>query len=174
MRDALQRTSDLIGNLRSFTRSAIRPVENIDPLALIDDLRSLMRHNLHRHGIEFEVAGKAGSTAVKGDAGRLAQVFLNLIANAREAMPEGGRLSVDVRADNSTVQVRFTDTGVGIAKADLERIFEFLYTTKGDQGTGYGLSISRDIVAEHGGRIAVESEPGRGSTFTVILPRSAA
>jgi len=172
MRDALQRTSDLIGNLRGFTRSAVRPVQALDPRALIDDLRSLMRHNLHQHGIEFEVVGEPGAATVKGDSGRLAQVFLNLIANAREAMTDGGRLTVEVRADNSTVEVRFSDTGVGIAPEDRERIFEFLYTTKGDKGTGYGLSISRDIVAEHGGRIEVESEPGRGSTFAVVLPRA--
>jgi PAS domain S-box-containing protein len=171
MRDALHRTTDLIQHLRGVARPAVKPVTLVDPLVLLDDIRTLMRHDLHRHGIEMKVSGEPGRAYVRGDAGRLSQVFLNLITNARDAMPEGGELSVDVHAEDSTVAVRFADTGVGIAPRDRERIFEFLFTTKGEHGTGYGLTISRDIVAEHGGRIEVESETGRGSTFSVILPR---
>lgn len=172
MRDALQRVGDLIQNLRGFTRSAVLPGAIVDLREALMDLRTLMRHNLHRFGIEFVLLGEPGQTSVKGDAGRLSQVFLNLIANARDAMPDGGTLTVEVRAEDSTVTVRFTDTGTGIASADLERVFEFLFTTKGEDGTGYGLTISRDIVTEHGGRIGVESEVGKGSTFTVILPKA--
>jgi PAS domain S-box-containing protein len=172
MRNALNRTTELIRHLRGVARPAVVRVTLVDPLVLIDDLRTLMRHDLHRRGIEIEVLGKPGGACVKGDAGRLSQVFLNLITNARDAMTEGGRLTVEVHAEDSTVAVRFSDTGVGITPADLERIFEFLFTTKGEHGTGYGLTISRDIVAEHGGRIEVESEVGRGSTFSVVLPRS--
>ena len=171
MRDALRRTTDLIGNLRGVTRSAVRPETEVDLLEVLGDLRTLMRHNLHTHGIRFELTGGPGSTTVRGDAGRLSQVFMNLIANARDAMPDGGTLSVEVRAEDSTVEVLFRDSGVGIPPEDLERVFEFLYTTKGDRGTGYGLTISRDIVAEHGGRIEVESESGKGASFRVVLPR---
>jgi signal transduction histidine kinase len=66
--------------------------------------------------------------------------------------------------------VSFTDTGIGIPPENMGRIFDFLFTTKGEKGTGYGLTISRDIVEEHGGRIEVASEPAKGSTFTVVLP----
>jgi signal transduction histidine kinase len=85
-------------------------------------------------------------------------------------MPKGGKLVVEARARDSSVHVSFTDTGIGIPPENMGRIFDFLFTTKGEKGTGYGLTISRDIVEEHGGRIEVASEPGRGSTFTVVLP----
>jgi signal transduction histidine kinase len=71
------------------------------------------------------------------------------------------------------VQVRFHDTGTGIPPETRQKIFDFLFTTKGEKGTGYGLAISRDIVAEHGGTLEVESEVGEGSTFTVRLPKEA-
>jgi signal transduction histidine kinase len=116
------------------------------------------------------VAGEPGRFSVRGDAGRLSQVFLNLITNARDAMSKGGKRVVEARARDSSLEVSFTDTGVGIPPANIGHIFDFLFTTKGERGTGYGLTISKDIVEEHGGRIEVASEPGRGSTFTVVLP----
>jgi len=171
MRDALRRTTDLIRNLRGFTRSAVRPASRVDLRALLDDLHALMRHDLRKRGIDMTVTGEVGRT-VQGDAGRLTQVFLNLITNARDAMPDGGSLAAEVHAEDSAVLVRVRDTGVGIPPENMDRLFDFLFTTKGDEGTGYGLTISGDIVEEHGGRIEVESEPGKGSTFTVILPRA--
>ncbi|MFI5402633.1 MAG: ATP-binding protein [Planctomycetota bacterium] len=170
MRDALRRTTDLIRQLRGFARAAVRPVTGVDPCAILSDLHALMRHDLYRHGIEMTVTGEPGRFTVRGDAGRLSQVFLNLITNARDAMQGGGRLVVEARARDSSVHVSFKDTGVGIPPENMGRIFDFLFTTKGEKGTGYGLTISKDIVEEHGGRIEVSSEPGRGSTFTVILP----
>jgi PAS domain S-box-containing protein len=173
MRDALTRTTDLIRRLRGFTRSAIRPGTTVEVCALIDDLHTLMRHNLHQQGIAVHSTCEEGtSTAVAGDPGRLSQVFMNLMANARDAMPDGGTLTVEVRADDSTVEVVFRDTGVGIPKDRLDRIFDFLYTTKGEEGTGFGLTISRDIVEEHGGRIEVESDVGQGAAFRVVLPKA--
>jgi signal transduction histidine kinase len=139
-------------------------------MALLADLQALMRYELHRHGIEVVIVGEPGRYTVRGDAGRLSQVFLNLITNARDAMPDGGTLTVEVRARDSTLEIAFTDTGVGVPPENLDRIFEFLFTTKGDSGTGYGLTISGDIVGEHGGRIDVKSGLGTGSTFTVVLP----
>jgi len=170
MRNALQRTTDLIQHLRGLTRSAVRPVSDVDPMALLADLQALMRYELHRHGIEVVIVGEPGRHTVRGDAGRLSQVFLNLITNARDAMPDGGTLTVEVRARDSTLEIAFADTGVGVPPENLDRIFEFLFTTKGDAGTGYGLTISGDIVGEHGGRIDVKSGLGTGSTFTVVLP----
>jgi PAS domain S-box-containing protein len=170
MRDALQRTTELIRRLRGFTRAAVRPATGVDPAAILGDLHMLMRHDLHRHGIEMTLRGEPGRLSVRADAGRLSQVFLNLMTNARDAMPGGGTLDVEVRARDSSVEIRFTDSGTGIPPENMDRIFDLLFTTKGEKGTGYGLTISRDIVEEHGGRIEVRSEPGRGSTFTVVLP----
>lgn len=170
MRDALRRTTDLIRHLRGFSRPAVRAMTGVDPCAILLDLHALMRHDLYGHGIEMTVAGEPLRFTVRGDAGRLSQVFLNLITNARDAMPKGGKLVVEARARDSTLRVDFTDTGVGIPSGNMARIFDFLFTTKGEKGTGYGLTISKDIVEEHGGRIEVTSEPGKGSTFTVVLP----
>ena len=169
MRDALQRTTDLIRDLRGLTRLAARPAEEVDLRELLDDLHALLRHDLHRRGIEMGVEGVRGLT-VRGDVGRLSQVFVNLVTNARDAMPDGGTLTVEVRAQDSAVAVSVRDTGVGIPPENIDRIFEFLFTTK-PEGTGYGLTISGDIVREHGGRMDVSSAPGKGSTFTVVLPR---
>ena len=168
MRDALHRTTDLIEHLRGVARPVVSPTSTVYPLQLLENIHSLMRHDLHRRGIEMRVSGK--SVSVTGDAGRLSQVFINLITNARDAMPDGGTLETEVRAQDSSVQIRFTDTGTGMDEETVGRIFDYLYTTKGDAGTGYGLTISRDIVAEHLGELAVRSEPGSGSTFTVTLP----
>ena len=101
--------------------------------------------------------------------------------NARQAMPEGGELQVRVSADPSgnRAEISVTDTGMGIAPADLRRIFEPFFTTKtgpdatGLGGTGLGLPVCREIVEAHHGRLRAESRPGRGSTFTLILPSCA-
>jgi signal transduction histidine kinase len=145
-------------------------VTGVDPCAILADLHALMRHDLYRHGIDVTVRAEPGRFTVRGDSGRLSQVFLNLIANARDAMPKGGKLDVEARARDSSFEVSFTDTGIGIPPENMGRIFDFLFTTKGEKGTGYGLTISKEIVDEHGGSIVVRSRPGEGSTFTVVLP----
>ena len=109
--------------------------------------------------------------------GQIEQVLLNLIINARQAMPRGGRLRIEVRDNPRTemVEMRVADTGVGIPPERLRLIFEPFYTTKepddhGHGGTGLGLSVCRQIIEQHHGRIRVESVVGKGSTFTVKLP----
>ena len=107
----------------------------------------------------------------ESSADQLKQVFLNLILNAQQAMPEGGELTVSTSWDGPAHEVRiaFTDTGVGIPAENLNRIFEPFYTSRPD-GTGLGLSISYNIVEQQGGRIEAESQTGVGSTLTVVLP----
>jgi signal transduction histidine kinase len=95
-------------------------------------------------------------------------VFANLIRNAREAMPQGGRLAITARATDDNVRVDVIDTGVGITPELLGRVMDPLYSTKA-RGLGLGLSIARAIVEKNGGSLRVVSEPGKGSTFTVIL-----
>jgi len=98
-------------------------------------------------------------------------VLTKLIQNGVQAMDRGGHLTLRTGGDNGMVQISVSDTGVGIPPEELDRIFEAFYTTKPEgEGTGLGLSICRRIVEEHGGRIEVESEVQRGSTFTVLLP----
>src|SRR5260370_4053129 len=109
------------------------------------------------------------------------QVFLNLVINARQAMPRGGHLRIEVKENPRTtmVELRLADTGVGIPPERLRLIFEPFYTTKepdasGHGGTGLGLSVCRQIIEQHHGRIRVESVVGKGATFTVQLPVNAA
>jgi len=106
---------------------------------------------------------------VRADPAQIAVVFGNIIRNAFEAMPGGGRLTVSSHSENGSLSVSFSDNGTGILEEDLQRIFEPLVTTK-DGGTGLGLPMAKVLVEGHGGSIAVESEPGKGSTFTVKLP----
>ena len=110
--------------------------------------------------------------------GQIEQILVNLVINARQAMPMGGRLKIEVR-DNvptETVEIRVSDTGLGIAPDQLRKIFEPFFTTKqpdeyGRGGSGLGLSVCRPIIEQHHGRIRVESVVGKGSTFTVKLPK---
>jgi two-component system cell cycle sensor histidine kinase/response regulator CckA len=115
----------------------------------------------------------AGNVTV--DPGQLEQVMVNLIVNAREAMPRGGRVSIstaNAELDGPCVALSVKDTGVGMDPATQARIFEPFFTTKrGSSGTGLGLSTVYGIIEQSGGRIVVESEPGRGSSFTIYLPR---
>jgi len=102
---------------------------------------------------------------------QLKQVFLNLILNALQAMPDGGELKVSTGlvSNGNEVSITFSDTGIGISDEDLPKVFEPLFTTR-TNGTGLGLAITYTLVDRHGGRILVESEVNRGSSFAVILP----
>jgi two-component system, NtrC family, sensor histidine kinase HydH len=109
--------------------------------------------------------------------GQIEQILLNLVINARQAMPRGGKLRISVRANPETqmIEIRIADTGCGIPADKLRHIFEPFYTTKnpdgeGHGGTGLGLSVCRQIIEQHQGRIRVESLVGKGSAFTVKLP----
>ena len=109
--------------------------------------------------------------AVDGDMNQLQQVLLNLSLNACEAMPDGGTLTISTRARNGQVLVTLADTGCGVKKEHLDQIFEPFFSTKPiGKGTGLGLSVSYGIVQQHGGDLFVESEPGAGATFTIVLP----
>jgi signal transduction histidine kinase len=108
---------------------------------------------------------------VRGDRDRLVQVLGNLIANALKATPPGGRITVAARADEQGVVYSVRDTGAGLAAETRARLFEpYWRGSAGYKGTGLGLAIARGIVEAHGGRIWVDSEPGRGSTFMFTVP----
>jgi signal transduction histidine kinase len=111
-----------------------------------------------------------GTPEVTVDPQMIRQVFWNLGMNAIEAIPGGGTLTVSVEDSGNTVKIVFTDSGSGIDEKDIEKIFYPFFTTK-ERGTGLGLAIAYRIVEEHEGRLTVNSKPGLGTTFEVILPK---
>jgi PAS domain S-box-containing protein len=128
------------------------------------------RTNAHK-GVELHDAYDASRASVSASPNQLKQIFLNLIANARQAMPNGGTVEVDVRRDGDWAVASVRDDGPGIDGAVLQRIFEPFFTTKRQTGgTGLGLSVSLGIAEAHGGTLTASSEPGRGATFTLRLP----
>jgi len=143
----------------------------------IANAMALIRERAQRHGIALAMDVDAELGDVVADERKLKQILLNLLSNAVKFTPDGGRIDVRARQDDSFVRISVADTGVGIAQEDQEAVFEEFrqvgrnYTSK-QEGTGLGLALTRRFVELHGGTISVESEPGKGSTFTFTLPRT--
>jgi GAF domain-containing protein/anti-sigma regulatory factor (Ser/Thr protein kinase) len=144
------------------------------PLA-IDNARTFVRERATRHGITLDVDIDDRLGEFVGDERKIKQILLNLLSNAVKFTPEGGRVGINARQSNGSVEISVTDTGIGIASEDQARIFEEFrqvgadYAHKGE-GTGLGLTLAKKFVELHGGKIWVESEVGKGSTFTFTLP----
>jgi signal transduction histidine kinase len=171
-----QRAATIIASMLGFARNTSTRREDTDVAALVEEVLILTEKDLSKHRVQVEKRfhGRPRARIVPA---QIEQVLLNLILNARQAMPRGGQLKIDVSENNRTqmVEVRVIDTGVGIPPERLRLIFEPFFTTKepdehGHGGTGLGLSVCRQIIDQHQGRIRVESVVGRGSTFTVKLP----
>jgi signal transduction histidine kinase len=171
-----QRAAVVINSMLGFARNNSIQRERTDLVALLDDVLILTEKDLSKHRIQVErkCQGRPFAQIVPA---QIEQVVLNLIINARQAMPRGGRLRVEVRENVKVgmVELIVADSGVGIPPERLRLIFEPFYTTKepdadGHGGTGLGLSVCRQIIEQHQGRIRVESLVGKGATFTVKLP----
>jgi signal transduction histidine kinase len=165
------RVRDIVRGLLNLARQTEFRSEQADINQVAQEVLALVRPRLKKEDIDLEERYATDLPSLHLDVNRMKQVVLNLVTNAIHAMPQGGTLTVTSECVGSEVAMRITDTGVGISAENLPRIFEPFFTTKPvDQGTGLGLSISRGIMQEHGGRIEVESQEGKGSTFTVLLP----
>ena len=140
---------------------------------LIENVLALAHKQLEHSHIEVETRLLPDLPRIAGVPDQLTQVFMNLIVNAIEAMPQGGRLVIHTRADDNQLSVVIEDSGIGINSDDAAKIFEPFFTTK-PQGTGLGLAVSYGIIQQHGGRIDVASIPEEGTTFTIWLPRTRA
>jgi two-component system NtrC family sensor kinase len=167
-----QRCSTIVKNLLDFARERPMQPRSLDPRAPLDEALSLVENQLKTHGIAIE-RELAAVPEVVADFGQLRQAFVNIAFNACEAMGDAGRLRVATRPIGDAVEVVIEDTGPGIPPERLSKIFDPFFTTK-EKGTGLGLSVVYGIVERHGGTIAVDSEVGRGTAFTIRLPTSAA
>jgi two-component system, NtrC family, sensor kinase len=168
-----RRCGDLIKNLLSLSRSAPMNVQPTDLSTVIDRCLMLVRHQLELVGVEWQLNLAEDMPRVRCDPAQMEQVFLALIMNAIDAMPRGGNLWIESRlsSDDSEIKINVRDDGAGIAADILPHIFEpFMTTKESGRGVGLGLAISRGIVERHKGRIEVESELGKGTTFTITLP----
>jgi len=171
-----QRAATIVNSMLGYARNTSSQREMTDLVGLVEEVLILTDKDLRKHHIEVETKfdGRPKAPVVPG---QIEQILLNLIINARQAMPRGGRLRIEIRDNPRTqmVEVRIADTGVGIPPDQLRLIFEPFFTTKepdehGHGGSGLGLSVCRQIIEQHHGRIRVESLVGKGSTFTVKLP----
>jgi signal transduction histidine kinase len=168
----------LINDVLDLSKVEAGQVElEVRPFSLREALERgvvMMRERAMEEGVQVDLAAAPGVDVVEGDERRIKQVIFNLLSNAVKFTPAGGAVDVVAARDNGEVRVSVSDTGPGIAPEDHERIFEkFQQTGAGieqREGTGLGLALSKRLVELHGGRIWLESEPGRGSTFVFTLP----
>jgi two-component system NtrC family sensor kinase len=167
------RASRIVNNLLEFARKRQSEPKPVDLAPLVTECLDLLGDRVSKRRIDVRWAPPAEPLRVMGCDGELQQVLTNLILNAVDAMSEtGGRLAVDLEANEATVTLKVADSGPGIAPEKLEMIFQPFYSTKLNRGgTGLGLSISYDIVRRHGGDLRVVSRPGEGACFLVELPR---
>lgn len=171
----VKRISRIIRSLLDFARhnSGQEAWRSIDLLHLVTQTTNLMQHLMEKADIEVNIStDEAESPQIYGNVGEVEQVFLNLLLNAQQAMPGGGRIDIELTSEGQMTLARVRDTGEGIPKENLSRIFDPFFTTREDEGgTGLGLSIIYGIVEKHHGEIGVESRPGEGTTFTLRFPR---
>jgi PAS domain S-box-containing protein len=170
-----ERAATITRSLLSFSKQKEQSLASAGPRSLVEEVLTLVWRDFEKAGITIET--RYGETPpVLVEAGRIEQVLLNLFINALHAMKRGGKLTVAVARDGNEVTFRISDTGCGILEENLSKIFDPFFSTKGvwgkdkQAGTGLGLSVSRNIIEAHKGKIDVESKVGVGSTFTVRLP----
>jgi signal transduction histidine kinase len=169
-----ERVSRIVANLLTFARRSRMEVSRVNVAQLLDTATQLTQFRWRNGAINLRCEVDSNLPSVLGDAGRLTEVFVNLLNNAIDAMPEGGHLTLrasSAPAPEGGVQVEVIDTGSGIPANQLPLIFDPFFTTKEPgRGTGLGLSISHGIVKDHGGQIWAESQAGAGTTLFVTLP----
>ncbi len=175
MRDILvdvRGIEDIVRRVLDFAHPSRSQVREVAVAEIVKEVLRLSKLSLRRRNIRLSMNLDGSRATVRVDASQLKQVFFNIVRNACDAMPGGGELRVSATRPSSNgkfVRIEVADTGRGIPEEDQERIFDPFFSTS-REGTGLGLAISRKIVESHGGRIEVESRPGRGARFAIVLP----
>lgn len=171
MHKALAHIENTVQNLLNFARKKEIIRKAVDLNSVIANALELLQYRLQKNRIVINNHCAPGTIMILGDENALQQVFVNLLMNAIDAMPEGGALTISTASSNSEVTAEISDTGAGIPAAELHKIFDPFYTTKeAGKGTDLGLSIVRRIITDHKGIIDVHSRVGHGSTFRLRFP----
>jgi two-component system cell cycle sensor histidine kinase/response regulator CckA len=174
----VDRMANLVDDLLQFSRRSHRQISTVDLHEEIANSMEFVHYHLHSRKIQVVQELADPLRTIQADHQQLRQLFLNLLTNASDAMPDGGILTVRAKnanlKENDAVQIDFADTGDGIAAENLKKIWEPFFSTKAEgKGTGLGLAICRRIVEEHGGTIEIESETGHGTTIHMLFPATA-
>ncbi|MBI9087416.1 MAG: PAS domain-containing protein [Desulfobacterales bacterium] len=172
VREAL-RCGKIVNNLLTFARQKGLDSGPVDLIEMINTILVLLGHQIEKASIKPQLTLPGPTFKAFGDYAQIQQCLMNLILNAIEAMPQGGRLSIAGGTTDSHIWITVHDTGIGIEQEDLQRIFEPFYSTKAEgKGVGLGLSMVYGITREHGGTVVVDSTPGKGTSFKITLPPS--
>ena len=165
------RASEIVNSLLNFSRTSSTSFGEVKLNRVIQETLSLLEHQLQKTGIQVRTELDPELGPVHGNAGKLQQVFLNLILNARDAMRSGGVVEVRTWQEGARARIEVADSGTGIAPEHLHRVYDPFFTTKpARQGTGLGLAVTYGIIQEHGGSIEVANRPGGGAQFRIELP----
>jgi signal transduction histidine kinase len=169
--EEVNRIAEIVRRLLDFHRPTTPGLHELDLWQVIDDCLKLMSQSHAVRHVEVVLPEVREPAPVRANGEELKQVFLNLFMNALDAMPDGGRLSVQILRRRTSLLVQIGDTGPGVAPEHMPKLFEPFFTTKADgQGTGLGLYVCYGIIKRHGGRISVRNRPGAGALFNVRLP----
>ena len=165
----IKRLEEFLSDVTDFTRLP-RPRKNLASInSLVEEVFILLEQEFEAHHVVFDKSIDPRIPQTLFDPKQIKQLFINILKNAVEAMPEGGKLSIETYLNNDTIEIRISDTGKGVAPEDLDDIFDPFVTTK-PKGTGLGLAISRKIIEDHEGDMCIQSKLGEGTVCTIILP----
>ncbi len=166
----IERLSRLLSSMAHFSRLKYRPTKVFSLLTLVHYIQDLFERDFLRRNVSMQLVCAQADVPFRGDPDQMAQLFVNLITNAIDAMPNGGLITVHLMTmQDGMVGIKVTDTGVGMSKEEVERITRSLYSSKAE-GMGLGLSIVRSIVRHHSGRMTISSNEGLGSEVTITFP----
>jgi len=167
-----ERLTDLLRKMLSFSRPDEEEKQPTDINTILEEILLLVGKQLQENTIRVSSSFSEGIGKVLASRNQLRQVFLNMIANARDAMPHGGTLTITTLEEAGKIIIKFTDTGIGIDEEDIQKIFDAFFTTKDSvKDVGLGLSVCYGFIKDHGGDIQVSSQVETGTTFSIILPK---
>ncbi len=168
-----QRLSEMLSSMLSFSKPQEEARREININKLIEDILLFLEKQLRESNIKIQINLSKKFPLITASPNQIRQVILNLIANAKDAMPNGGALTVETLSENNQIIIKVQDTGIGIPEEIRDKIFDAFFTTKQKvKGVGLGLSVCYGIIKDHGGDIIVKSEVNKGSTFSIVLPQS--